>query len=398
MMRPHNRRLYRATQPYSTNFRRVFTFEHTFPTYPQDPEYYLNGGNVVLLIEGILFKIDVSILKAEMGSWVFYGPSPVQLLVGRNTQIFGSTNLDPVVVPEIKAQQFRHLLLALLGRPGDPEYMNLLTDAKDSLRHTKETFLKYLDIGYLASRIQLKRLAGWAKEQLLLIFNSTSRVAENIWGADTLLQLATLAASANEEFHSKAHIFLRYSLSPWTVLSIDLCSAFLVDRYILLFKDPAVLETSKELFGWVFLFVLSLGHESKKWREQLALKDRAVLYAAELEMTSLCDYQDLDVAWLLPPNHTAWYLDICCDSCWEHCESTWDSSFGQVGLLDSSMLLSDIRMLLLLPRFRQAFAKAAHSPQWPCKARCGETVLASADQKFTQLCLDMSTVYEDLLR
>ncbi|CAE6477738.1 unnamed protein product [Rhizoctonia solani] len=181
MIRPHNCRGYRVIQPYSTNFSRVFAIEDTFPTYPRDPKYYLNSGNVVLLIERVLFKIDVSILKAEIGPWGFYGLSPVQLLVGHNKQTLGTRgSFDPVVVPEIKAQQFRHLLLALLGRPGDPEYMDLFTDAKDCLRHTKETFLKYLDIGYLASRLQMKRLANWAREQLLLIFNSTSRVAENI--------------------------------------------------------------------------------------------------------------------------------------------------------------------------------------------------------------------------
>ncbi|KAG8707075.1 hypothetical protein FRC11_007716, partial [Ceratobasidium sp. 423] len=282
--------------------------------------------------------------------------------------------------------------------PGDPEYMDLLTDARDSLRHTKEAFLKYLDIGYLASRLRIQSLAGWAQEQLSLIFDSTSRVAESIWGADTLLQLATLAMSASKEFHYKAHIFLRYSLSPWTVPSINIYSDFLVDRYVSLYKDPAVFATSKELFGWVFLFIISLGHDSPTWLEQLDRGDRLVLYATEVEMTSLRDYRYLDVAWLVPRDHTRWYLDMCCDTCWKHCEAIWDSSFDRVGLLNSSVPLEDIRMLLLLPRFRQTFTKAARSSQWPCKAQCGEKVLASIDAKITRLCVQMSRIYEDLLQ
>ncbi|KDN37726.1 hypothetical protein RSAG8_09994, partial [Rhizoctonia solani AG-8 WAC10335] len=114
-------------------------------------------------------------------------------------------------------------------------------------------------------------------------------------------------------------------------------------------------------------------------------------------MTSLCDYQHLEVAWLVPHDHTKWYLDMCCDACWEHCEVTWNSSFGQVGLLDSPVPLEDIQRLLFLPRFRQTFAKAARSAQWPCEARCGETVLALIDGKITQLCLEMGGIYEDLL-
>ncbi|KDN37727.1 hypothetical protein RSAG8_09995, partial [Rhizoctonia solani AG-8 WAC10335] len=246
-MRPHNCRVHRTTQPYSARVRRIVPFVHPGSTYPQDPKYYVNGGDAVFLIEGILFKINIYILEPD-GPQERSRPSCVQLLVGRHRQIFGTgASFDPVIVPRIKAQQFRHLLLALLGRPGNPEYMDLLADARDTLRHTKETFLKYLDIGRLASRLQIHTLASWAREQLLLIFDSTSRVAENIWGADTLLQLATLAVpnimkeSANEEFHSKTHIFLRYSLSPWAVPSIHLYSEFLIDRYVLLYKDPKTL-------------------------------------------------------------------------------------------------------------------------------------------------------------
>ncbi|CAE7085590.1 unnamed protein product [Rhizoctonia solani] len=334
---------------------------------------------------------------------LYLWPSCVELLAGPHKPIFGTgSSLDPMIIPRVKAQQFRHLLLALLGRLGDPVYMELLTDARDTLRHTKETFLKYLDIGYLASRLQIYTLANWAREQLLLIFDSTSRVAENTWDADTLLQLATLAVtgtngSASEKFHSKAHVFLRYSLSPWTVPSINMYSEFLVDCYIALYKDPDVLATSKELFGWVFLFVVSLGHESPTWSEKLTREHRLVLYAAEVEMTSLWNSQDLEVDWLVYDDDTRWYLDLCCDACWGHCEATWESSFGQVGPLDSLVPLEDIRRLLFLPRFRQTFAKAARSVHWPCKEQCGETVLALIDREIKQLCLGMSRKYEDLL-
>ncbi|KAL5639308.1 hypothetical protein ACGC1H_006723 [Rhizoctonia solani] len=401
---PHSCRVQRTVQPYSARFRRIVPLaHHKVSIYPRDLKYYMNGGDTVFLIEGVLFRINLSILEPE-GPQEPTRPSCVQLLVGRHRQISGTgTSFNPIVISEIKAQQFRHLLLALLGRPGDPVYMELLTDARDTLRHTKETFLKYLDIGYLASRLRIHSLANWAREQLLLIFDSTSRVAENIWGANTLVQLATLAipdtvnASASQEFHSKAHIFLRYSLAPWTVPSINICSEYLVDRYILLYKDAEVLATSKELFGWVFLFVVSLGHKSPTWSEQLGRGGRLILYAAEVEMTSLCDYRHLDVAWLVPRDHTRWHLDMCCEDCWKYCEATWDSSFDRVGLLDSSVPLEDIRKLLFLPRFRQTFAKAARSTQWPCKARCGETVLASIDKKITRLCLEMSERYLDLL-
>ncbi|KAH7334310.1 hypothetical protein B0J17DRAFT_720721 [Rhizoctonia solani] len=132
----------------------------------RDLTYYLDDGGTTLLIENTLFKIHISVLVPSIGPNSYNYESCLKLLVGSAgipATGKGVSDGDPLVVSTLNARQFWHLLLALLGRPGDPFYMELLTDAKDRCRHTQDVFIRYLNIGNLADRLHMWNLADWAQ-------------------------------------------------------------------------------------------------------------------------------------------------------------------------------------------------------------------------------------------
>ncbi|CAE6477735.1 unnamed protein product [Rhizoctonia solani] len=300
----------------------------------RDLTHYLDDGTTTLLIENTLFKIHISVLVPSIGPNKYDYESCLKLLIGSSgipATGKGVSDVDPLVISTLNARQFRHLLLALLGRPGDPFYMALLTDAKDRCRHTQEVFIRYLDIGNLADRLHMWGLADWAQQQIELLLKSASQLIENFWDEETILQIATFGRAAEQEFSSQLHTFLRRILKPdvhgnLTPHNLDLC--------VSLYGNSEVLGINQELFGWTFLLVLSLGHRSAAWSTKLSREDRLVLYAAQAELVKLSEYAPLGISWLAQSRHpTNGLLHICCSVCSARCDEAWTTAFGKLGAL-----------------------------------------------------------------
>ncbi|CAE6421316.1 unnamed protein product [Rhizoctonia solani] len=365
----------------------------------RDSTYYLDDGSTILLIGNTLFKIHLSILVPSIGPNNYDYDSCLRLLIGNPgfpSTGKGASDADPLAISTLSARQFRHLLLALLGRPGDPFYMALLTDAKDRCRHTQEVFIRYLDIGNLDDRLHMWNLADWAHHQLELLLKSASQLIEKSWDAETVVQIATFGKTPDEEFSNQLHVFLRRILTPnpcgnLAPHDLSLC--------VSLYGSLGVLTISQELFGWAFLLVLSLGHRSATWSTKLAREDRLILYAAQAEMVKLSEYTPLGISWLVQPRQpTNGLLHLSCSLCSARCADTWDTTFGKLGTLQSAMPLDDVRQLIHLPRYRQMFAKAISSTSWPCKEKCGEAILQSVDARINKMCQSLSEIHADLVK
>ncbi|CAE6418314.1 unnamed protein product [Rhizoctonia solani] len=391
--------------------------------YPRDPSYYFEGisGSLVFLVGGYLFRVHPTIFapQLEPAPKVVDCLSYLNLLVDPDELTIGTgiSDADPVIVTDIRAQQFRHLLLALTGRPGDPEYMSLLADGEKDYRHSHATFIQYLDIATLASRLRMMNLFSWAVSQLTRHINSSCWTPDGTWDKTVVIQVAGLEKSTSEtpEFIYSSfcsvplRIFLRHVLDPSIRDPSDLC----IPLYKI-YQDYYDIEASPGLgiFGWMFAYVLSLGHQSPYWRELLTRDDRSILYMAQAELTNyvlslghqspywrelltrddrsilymaqaeltnLATRPDICTDWLtnpLDPDYNI--LGRSCDDCSSHCKAVWELTYGQVGDLNSNEPLKDIRHLVRLPRYRIAFKNAVHG-SWPCSNNCGIHVLNQID-------------------
>lgn len=297
----------------------------------------------------------------------------------------GQSDADPIIIADVKAESFRHFLLALLGRPGDPDYMCLLTEAKDDRTHNPTTFNRYLDIGDLAGRFGIADLTRWAWAQLGFLLKSADHLAGYEWDKPTLLKMllnldrlsTSERASANELF---CFIQLTLSMSTESPLIPRNQPKSNLDACVQLYKDPSLLGSQAKtvIFGYVFAFVLSLGHRSAAWTTQLTRDDRAIMYAAQAHLVSLRQDTKLDLAWLEDPRGSV-LLEGACSACLNHFDSAWAASFGQCTPLNSAIPLEDICKVVYLPQYRQIFARIVRADSWDCKSQCAEALLKKLD-------------------
>ncbi|CAE7085570.1 unnamed protein product [Rhizoctonia solani] len=376
------------------------------PLYPRDPCYYFEGisGSLAFLVGGYLFRVHPSIFapQLEASPKVVDCSSYLHLLAGldASTTGTGTSDADPLIVPNIRAQQFRHLLLALTGRPGDPEYMSLLSDGEKDYRHSQSTFIRYLDIATLAGRLRMINLYSWALSQLTRHINSSCWTPDGTWDKQVVIQVAALEKSTSEapEFVYSSlcsvplRIFLRHVLDPSIRDPSDLCiPLFKVykDRYY-----NAETQYDLGIFGWMFIYVLSLGHHAPYWLEMLTRDDLLILYMAQAELTNLAVRSDVCTGWLTNPLDPEYnILSRSCDDCLSHCKAIWELTYGQVGDLNSSEPLKDLRHLMKLPGYRIAFKNAVHG-SWPCLNNCGIHVLNQIDWWSDTMGDDFYTLYK----
>lgn len=135
----------------------------------------------------------------------------------------------------------------------------------------------------------------------------------------------------------------------------DEISSFNLNTCAKLFTDPDLPRDDSILFGCVFVCILSLGHRSSTWNTKLTGKDRARLYAAQVQLTRISSELD-NLNWLLLPvtRNTLSSLYTICEYCQQRFKALWNETFGQCGDLTSSIPLKDISQLARLPQYRQS--------------------------------------------
>lgn len=237
-------------------------------------------------------------------------------------------------------------------------------------------------------------LKAWAQSQIELFLKETLWASKNTWSQALLLQTAAFGTPASTRFNYAMQMLLLSVLDHPTTSDEHAQSPY-HDICISLYQNPGLTASNAALSGWVFLYVLSLGHRSPTWINQLSRNDRLVLYAAYAELTNLRHNPALQTIWLTSPKDESFgglSSTRSCIKCIRYLQDSWDSSLGQVGRLNSAVPLEDIRQIMRLPSYREIFAKAVRSQSWPSDCGCGENVLSYINTQINYLFQDFSQV------
>lgn len=348
--------------------------------HPRDPTYYYPDGTAVFLAEGILFKIHASLIlppesfmPSSSGNSQRY-PTGVDNLPRRITN---SSASKPITLPNITASQFRNYLFALLGSPSDPLYLALLRDAKYPGKRSQDLLVRYLDISCLARQFGKAELEEWARSQLLLVLESTEGLAGSNWDKGTLLRLNSYArASGIGDLISSARNFTQYFISISTVNETSRQASVFsnLDTCVQMYKDPNLPNDDPLLFGCVFACILSLGHRSTTWISSMSQRERTVLYAAQVQLTSIANEME-SVDWLQSTISSLPSTDKLCWRCRSQLRKLWQKSFGECGDLRSAIPLQDIRALARLPQHRKLLVS-----QWGTFETCAKSKIRPRPQ------------------
>ncbi|KAG9074514.1 hypothetical protein FS749_013928 [Ceratobasidium sp. UAMH 11750] len=78
----------------------------------------------------------------------------------------GTSDANPVRLPQIKAEEFRSLLYLFYQSPVDPDFLSFMSGTSDRENHSM-VFKKYLDIARLACRFCMTEVEAWAQKQII---------------------------------------------------------------------------------------------------------------------------------------------------------------------------------------------------------------------------------------
>ncbi|KAF8599766.1 hypothetical protein BDV93DRAFT_609064 [Ceratobasidium sp. AG-I] len=320
-------------------------------TYPRDPKYYDDNGNIVFLVGGVLFKLLKSILLARIDQ-APHGPArTARSDIERSSN--GTNNINPLVISELTAEQFRWFLLLLLGTEADAEYRSFFASSESIHSPTKDIFLCYLGIYIITRHFGMSKLHTWSHTRLEMILRSVTGFVNTTWDKCTIMQAAACAyeGASYLSYDLRAFLYLALSTSaPNNPLAHRLPLSSNLDTCVALYKDRDLPERYPSLFGYVFTLILSLGHHSPIWTSQLTREDRNILYTAQAHLISLGVDPNFELSRLLQPASQTW--SFRCTSCTSHIDTAWSTSFAGFGSLNSTIPLEDISKLVLLPSYR----------------------------------------------
>ncbi|CAE7074630.1 unnamed protein product [Rhizoctonia solani] len=319
------------------------------PKYPRDDKYYCPDDMGIFLVDGTLFKVHASQVFGPRPASV---PEPIKGISPTYIEdilpkVPSSSDNDPIPLPQVTAEQFGHYLRAITCRPGDADYSTFATGHSE-YRGCTRFYALYADIATLARLFGMTKIEEWAMGILRFIFaeprETLTEFALLSWSADHLLHLRTLAR--NTALDRPAMRFIQYfisvNLNDTSPLSPNARAC--VDLYNTIKGSPAGVDTA--LFGCIFLKLLSLGHRSRVWSQCMSNKDRAILYAAQVQLVS-ASRELRSIGWLKPkfPSTVREEPELC-SSCTKKSVSIWQKGFGQLGQgLGSNLPFEDITIL-----------------------------------------------------
>ncbi|QRW11950.1 The BTB (BR-C, ttk and bab)/POZ (Pox virus and Zinc finger) domain [Ceratobasidium sp. AG-Ba] len=238
------------------------------PREPQDHAIKGRAENV----EDVLFKVEISRLAAH--SDVFR--NMLELPSGSD-ETEGSSDTNPVVLPQIKAEEFRNLLYLLYQSPIDPLHIAFMAGASNAKNHNSATFKRYLDVAKLAHRFCMPDIEMWAKDQLKKM-EALDSVANRLGLGFLLETLSYARLTANDKSDNEFLTIIRNDL----YCALEKCK----ESRLLEFYKNVPDDAEPALQGFLIARILSLGYKSQVW-EQLPWKERAPLYALVTHLTPL---------------------------------------------------------------------------------------------------------------
>ncbi|KAH7334262.1 hypothetical protein B0J17DRAFT_672740 [Rhizoctonia solani] len=133
-------------------------------SHSRDSEYYFDDGSIIFCMENTLFKVHASILRLRPSD--FEGRFDASPECVNSTR--GTSDETPIVIPNIKASQFRNLMKVIYCPPSDKFFLSLpaatSADIEEGDAWTK--FIFYLDVACLAHRFRMHDIEKWAKPRL----------------------------------------------------------------------------------------------------------------------------------------------------------------------------------------------------------------------------------------
>ncbi|KAG9082762.1 hypothetical protein FS749_006586 [Ceratobasidium sp. UAMH 11750] len=238
----------------------------------RDTTYYFNAQSLVLQVEDVLFRIDVSRLASH--SEVFSG---MLGLPSGSDGAEGTSDANPVKLPQIKAEEFRSLLYLFYQSPVDPDFLSFMSGVSDRESHST-TFKKYLDITRLARRFCMTEVEAWAQKQIIREIEACGAASTDWLKPDDLLATLSYARlcanSLGDELVRKITATLYYIVGQYSE-----------DNLLELYRG-GVPDLDPALQGFVILCILKSGHESSLWAK-LTWAEKAPLYAVWVHLTPL---------------------------------------------------------------------------------------------------------------
>ncbi|QRW11952.1 The BTB (BR-C, ttk and bab)/POZ (Pox virus and Zinc finger) domain [Ceratobasidium sp. AG-Ba] len=239
----------------------------------RDHNYYSDCG-IVLQVENVLFKIDISLLATH--SEIF--KSMISVPAGPNT-VEGTSDANPIVLPQVKPDEFRDLLRVFYSSPVDPEHIAFMYGSAEKKDQNPAAFKRYLNIARLAHRYCMSNTETWAKDQVraLVVLNLTS---DEVW-IDTgdLLEAHHYARLWTDDSDDTLAENIRHVFS----YALDACYfSTVMDFY------KASRDQEPVMRGIILARVLQIKPTLRSL--ELSWAEHAPLYALQVHLTPLPDY------------------------------------------------------------------------------------------------------------
>ncbi|KAL5638483.1 hypothetical protein ACGC1H_005238 [Rhizoctonia solani] len=325
--------------------------------HPKDTWYYQPDGSGVLLVDGVLFKVQATAIFGSRPNSVVHsnrGFTPMYLedILPR---LSGSSDASPIELPGITRTQFQTYLLLITGLPYDEEYLSLLMDYLTPDKYNPELPLRYFDIMAVAPRLGMTKLEEWAINALHTIFTKSThsfcRIPHN-WRYDDFLRLRELARKTTLDSPVRAFIqYLIYKIAQDIRSNQDVgdCSSK-ITGLVEIYQGLKRSNDDNALLGCVFLNILSLGHRSQVW-SSLTRDDKSILYAAQVQLTDLPRvFIPGSLAWLAKPDPEQ--AQVLCVGCRSSLSVLWNEIFGECNEgIGSTTPLKDVLFLTAMPEY-----------------------------------------------
>ncbi|QRV90513.1 hypothetical protein RhiJN_18531 [Ceratobasidium sp. AG-Ba] len=325
-----------------------------------------------------------------------------------SSQHEGSSDENPIIIPQVKSSAFRHLLLLLYGIITDTNYRSLVAEVSSDQQRTTSTFKSYLHIASLAHRFGMYEIEEWALAQFRKVLSSPEYLAGLSWGSAELLDALEYSKLLSDRSDTTRQIrgLIGCRLQK---LVPEQAQGFLINlaaKELLLdmYENSALKGSDPPLFGFVFCAVLSEGYRSFIWA-RLTVDKRAKLLAAQVYLTPL-PLSELHLDWIQTPTNLADAVkeadrSRCFAACSEiFTQKIFPASFNKEysSRLASDSPLVGISALRQLPYLRQATINLLRQDPRVCKRGCGSSIRDSLDQHMEATFTVLSNKFHDKIR
>ncbi|KAG9119157.1 hypothetical protein FRC07_005978, partial [Ceratobasidium sp. 392] len=304
----------------------------------------------------------------------------------------GTSDSNPVVLPQITAEEFRNLLYLFYGSPLDYNYaLFLRVDDWRSEREWPTNFQRYIDIAKLARRLCMAETEKWAQQKLQHIISTLKPGVGWLKYTDALSALSYFKlcddAPSNDEYIRKARDLVYSAMNNRPNQSL-----------VELYRSSAGID--RALSGLVFTRAVLAGHQSSVW-DQFTLPEKAKLYAAQIHMKSLptsapfCHFDSVETV-IAAVQQGAGAVPLCSVITGEFTK-VWEELV--TSLWGSTLSFEGVRGVWLLFLAREGISsrlKAAGSCPCPYNRQCLGPLVAKLDALIESLFVEVANIRDKL--